>query len=247
MVSFTVLFRAAFVILIAGTLCGCMPSSRGPLDEQNELHFRKGKALVTALDYPGAIEAFERALEANPKNASAHFELGLLYEREADYSAAIYHFERFLKLRPESDYSDIVREKISADKMELSKTTVLTPVTANMQREFEKLAEENKQLRAALEQSQAESSQWRVHYANQTRQSAPTIPVPQNKNVITPPTSPGTTTTRPLMRTHTIKSGETLTAVASRYGVKLEALNSVNPGLDPRKLRVGQVINVPPN
>jgi len=168
MVSFTVLFRAAFVILIAGTLCGCMPSSRGPLDEQNELHFRKGKALVTALDYPGAIEAFERALEANPKNASAHFELGLLYEREADYSAAIYHFERFLKLRPESDYSDIVREKISADKMELSKTTVLTPVTANMQREFEKLAEENKQLRAALEQSQAESSQWRVHYANQT-------------------------------------------------------------------------------
>jgi tetratricopeptide (TPR) repeat protein len=247
MVSFNALFRAAFLVLLAGTLCGCMPSPRGPLDEQNELHFRKGKALVTALDYTGAVEAFERALEANPKNASAHFELGLLYEREADFSAAIYHFERFLKLRPESDYSDIVREKINADKMELSKTTVLTPVTANMQREFEKLAEENKQLRAALEQSQAEINQWRVHYANQPRQSAPTVPVPQNNTVTAPPTSPGTTITRPLMRTHAIKSGETLTAVASRYGVKLEALNSVNPGLDPRKLRVGQVINVPPN
>jgi len=246
MVSFNALIRAALIVLAVGTLCGCMPSSRGPLDEQNELHFRKGKALVTALDYTGAIEAFERALEANPKNASAHFELGLLYEREADYSAAIYHFERFLKLRPQSDYSDIVREKINADKMELSKTTVLTPVTANMQREFEKLAEENKQLRAALEQAQAEINQWRVHYASQPRQSVPMAPAPQNNGATAPQAQSGTTA-RPLMRTHTIKSGDTLTSIASHYGVKLEALNSVNPGLDPRKLRIGQVINVPPN
>ena len=249
MVSFNVLIRAAFIVLAAGTLCGCMPSSRGPLDEQNELHFRKGKALVTALDYTGAIEAFESALEANPKNASAHFELGLLYEREADYSAAIYHFERYLKLRPNADNSDLVRERINMDKMELSKTTVLTPVTANMVKEFDKLAEENKQLRAALEQAQAEINQWRVHYANQPRQSVPTISALQNTSVPTqtPQNSTGTTTSRPLMRTHTIKSGDTLTSIASRYSVKLEALNSVNPGLDPRKLKVGQVINVPPN
>lgn len=244
---FNALIRATVIVLVAGMLCGCMPSSRGPLDEQNELHFRKGKALVTALDYTGAIEAFERALEANPKSASAHFELGLLYEREADYSAAIYHFERYLKLRPNADNSDLVRERISVDKMELSKTTVLTPVTANMVKEFEKLAEENKQLRAALEQSQAEINQWRVHYANQPRQSAPAIPFQQNNTLTTPLPSPGTTATRPLMRTHTIKPGDTLTSIASRYSVKLEALNSVNPGLDPRKLKVGQVINVPPN
>jgi tetratricopeptide (TPR) repeat protein len=246
--SLNVFFRTVVIVLVTGVMCGCLPSSQSALDEQNEMHFRKGKALVNALDYTGAIESFERALEANPKNSSAHFELGLLCERQMDYSAAIYHFERFLKMRPDSDYSDVVRGKINADKMELSKTTLLAPVTQNMQREFEKLAEENKQLRTQLEQARAEVEQWRVHYANQpqspTRSSVPPPSPSASANQSQPPATP---TGRPLMRTHTIKSGETLTAIASRYGVKLDALTAVNPGLDPRRMRVGQVINVPPN
>jgi LysM repeat protein len=247
--SLHVFLRAVIIVLFAGMMAGCLPSSQSALDEQNEMHFRKGKALVSALDYTGATESFERALEANPKNSSAHFELGLLYEREGDYSAAIYHFERFLKLRPESEHADIVRSRINTDKMELSKSTLLAPVTQNMQREFEKLAEENKQLRAQLEQARAEVEQWRVHYASQPQSTARTAaPAPQQTTAANPqPTVPYTATSRPLMRTHTIKPGDTLTSVASRYGVKLDAITSVNPGLDPRRLRVGQVINVPPN
>lgn len=245
--SLNVFFRAVVIVLVTGVMCGCLPSSQSALDEQNEMHFRKGKALVNALDYTGAIESFERALEANPKNSSAHFELGLLCERQIDYSAAIYHFERFLKLRPDSDYSDVVRGKISADKMELSKSTLLAPVTEKMQREFDSLAEQNKQLRAELERARAEVEQWRVHYANQPQQSARTA-VPSTQQVTANRlAATNATASRPLMRTHTIKTGDTLTSIASRYGVKLEALTSVNPGLDPRRMRVGQVINVPPN
>jgi tetratricopeptide (TPR) repeat protein len=170
--SLHVFLRAVIIVLFAGMMAGCLPSSQSALDVQNDMHFRKGKALVSALDYTGATESFERALEANPKNSSAHFELGLLYEREGDYSAAIYHFERFLKLRPESEHADIVRSRINTDKMELSKSTLLAPVTQNMQREFEKLAEENKQLRAQLEQARAEVEQWRVHYASQPQSTS---------------------------------------------------------------------------
>ena len=85
---------------------GCLPSSSNPLDEQREPHFLTGKSRVNSMDYEGAVEAFEKALEVNPHSASAHFELGLLYENnEQDFAAAIYHFDRFLKLRPNSEYA----------------------------------------------------------------------------------------------------------------------------------------------
>ncbi|HEX2167854.1 MAG TPA: LysM peptidoglycan-binding domain-containing protein [Longimicrobiales bacterium] len=44
---------------------------------------------------------------------------------------------------------------------------------------------------------------------------------------------------------HRIARGETLSHVAKRYGVSVSALRSVNRNLDPRRLRVGQVVRVP--
>lgn len=243
-----VFVRAALATMIAGILCGCLPSSQGPLDEQNEMHFLKGKAKVSAFDDDGAIESFTRALEVNPKNASAHFELGLLYEKKEVYWAAIYHFEQYLRLRPNSDYAQIVRERVNADKIELAKTTVLPPITRDMQRQFEKLSAENAQLQADLEKAQAELNQWRVHYANAQRAAqATTTPQPQPQTSTTTLSSQTLSAARPALRSYTIKSGDTLTSIAGRYGVRLDALNSVNPGLDPRKLKVGQVINIPTN
>lgn len=240
-------------IALGIALCGCLPSSSGPLDEQKEPHFLTGKARVNALDYNGAIEAFEKALEANPQNGSAHFELGLLCEKEADYSAAIYHFERFLKMRPSSDYAQVVKERINADKMELSKTAAFAPVTQNLQREFDKemakLVEENKQLRAEVEK-------WRAYYANQqpsrsrltndvTRQSGTLGSVSQADDTLAGAGGNPSGGTRIAMKTHSVKGGETPMAIARKYGVKLDSLMAANPGLDPRRMRVGQVLNIP--
>ena len=47
---------------------GCFPSGRSPQEEQKEPHFLTGKARVNSLDYKGAIEAFEKALEATAGN-----------------------------------------------------------------------------------------------------------------------------------------------------------------------------------
>ena len=45
--------------------------------------------------------------------------------------------------------------------------------------------------------------------------------------------------------TYTLKSGDTPVSVARKYGIKLEALLATNPGLDPKRLKIGQVLNIP--
>ena len=59
-----------------------MPPSQGQLEEEKEPHFIEGKRALTTMDYKGAIDEFEKAVEANPRNASAQLELSLLYERQ---------------------------------------------------------------------------------------------------------------------------------------------------------------------
>jgi len=53
--------------------------------------------------------------------------------------------------------------------------------------------------------------------------------------------SPGST------GTYTIASGDTFAKIAAKLGVGLQALLDANPDADPRRLAIGQVINVPAN
>src|SRR5690348_9627990 len=92
------------VLLAAGLLAaaaGCSPMDSGPMDEEKEPHYVLGKSRVNAMNYPGAIEAFEESLEANPHSAQAHYQLAMLFEnQESDPAAAIYHYQQFLKYNP---------------------------------------------------------------------------------------------------------------------------------------------------
>jgi tetratricopeptide (TPR) repeat protein len=228
-----------------------MPSAQGPDDEQKEPYFLTGKARENTLDFKGAIEAFEKALEANPQNASAHFELGLRYEKEMDYSAAIYHFERFLRLRPDSDRAQLVKDRITQNKMELSKTTVFGPLTQNLTREFEKLAEENKQLRAELEKLRA-SQPGQAEQTGPARQSgqAGTSAARQPTTSLADPAPSGTAVSRQGGaayggRLHAVKAGDTATSIARKYGIKLETFMAANPTLDPKRMKVGQSVRIP--
>src|SRR5437870_13378686 len=148
--------RGALFLVLGLGLCGCLPGGHDQLNEEKEPHFLAGKSRVNSLDYDGALECFEKALEANPRSALAHFEAGLLYEKhKQDHAAAIYHFERFLRLRPGSGYAEVVKQHILACKQELAKTVSLGPVTQSLQREFELLTEENKRLRNEVERWRA--------------------------------------------------------------------------------------------
>jgi tetratricopeptide (TPR) repeat protein len=215
---------------------------------------------VSELDYKGAIEAFEKALEVNPRSAAAHFELALLYEKKGtEPAAAIYHYEQYLRLRPAAENADIlVKPHILACKQELARTVSLGAVTERQQHEFERLADENNRLKTELQA-------WRERYA--TNQPGP-APMPEPTPVrVAPPaqSSPRTLVSSPpsspvsqprilaasatgsiSSRSHTVKAGETPTIIARRYGVKVDALMAANPRADSRHLKVGQVLTVPP-
>jgi nucleoid-associated protein YgaU len=46
-------------------------------------------------------------------------------------------------------------------------------------------------------------------------------------------------------RTHTVKSGETLSKISARYGVKMTSIMQANQIKDKNKLRVGQKLKIP--
>src|SRR5688500_10586360 len=128
---------------------GCFPPTEGRIEESKNPYFLEGKARVSARDYKGAIEAFEKALEVNSQSALAHFELGVLYEQhseqlESDYITAMYHYQQVLRLRPKDHYPhDNARMRIISCKQALVKAESLAPVYYAMERELHKLREEN--------------------------------------------------------------------------------------------------------
>src|SRR5262245_40600240 len=91
--------QATLAVALCLCLSGCFPPGEGAQIEQKDPNFLAGRSRKMTMDYAGAAEAFEKALEANPRSGSAHLELGLLcYENLNDWAAAIYHLEKSLKL-----------------------------------------------------------------------------------------------------------------------------------------------------
>lgn len=255
---------------------GCSPSDSSQLDEEKEPHFVLGKSRVNALDYAGAAEAFSESLEVNPRSAAAHFQLACLFDvndsdaaakmRKSDPAAAIYHYQEYLRLNPNAENAGIVRQHIETCKIQLASNVVSLPSTPAAQKQLEDLVEKNRKL-------QDEVDKWRAYYTAQQNapKSAPDAapagspatssagsPIPDD--ISTPgssaatgssaPTSSRTTASTPKppikLRSHTVVAGETLASIARKSGVNLTALRAANPGVTPNKMKVGQVLNLPP-
>jgi len=255
--------RLWFGVLALGVgiaLSGCTPSGPNQSDEEREPHFVLGKSRINAMDYKGAIQAFQESLEVNPRSAAAHFELGWLYdEKESDPAAAIYHYQQYLKLCPDTGNAAVIKQRIESCKQQLAADVLPMPSTPAAQKQINQLIEENQRL-------QDEVNRWRAYYASQpaaknqpsavpTRAATPPpanpIP-PQTAQNASPPAS-GLGEERPMRspatpatpRTHTVVAGETAVRIAHRYGVSLDVLLAANPGLEPRRMRVGQILNIP--
>lgn len=263
MIRWRAFLHRAILVWLSLTLVGCFPSTQGNLDEQKDPHYLNGRARVTSLDYKGAILEFEKALESNPRNSSAHLELALLYEEQMkEYATAIYHYEQHLKIRPGSDYADRAKERIKACKMDLVKTEVLGPVNQGMQQEMERLTTENILLKQRVEHLEAQLTGRLAPPANRPPAGTPQAPASSATNTasnpvhvsapsrnpsaptIIPPTA-SSPAPRPAARIHTVKSGDKLTVIARDYGVDLARLLQANPGVDPSRLQIGQKINIP--
>jgi tetratricopeptide (TPR) repeat protein len=251
-------------------LCfGCSPKATAPVNEERNPYFLEGKERVNSRDYKAAIAAFEKALEQNPRSALAHFELGVLYEghseqREEDYVAALYHYNQVVRLRPHIYPADNARQRMASCKQELVRSQSMAPVYQQTIRELDRLKEENAQLRRQVETLQAQAASRFVapaslgglsegagnpsHGVVIATKSGPTdtpIVIATNssstavKERNSPPPSGRNT------RSHTVRARETPYSIARSYGIKLDALLSANPGLDARRMKTGQTLNIP--
>jgi LysM repeat protein len=245
------LVRVALMASGCIVLSGCSPSTQSTADEQKELHFLQGKQLVTMLDYKGAIDSFEKALESNPRSASAHFELGLLCDqKDANPAAAIYHFQQYLRLRPEAENTNMVNTRIIACKQELAKTVSLGPITEALQSQLEGLIKENRKLKdevASYSSRLAALTNSPVPVPVRAGQSQPDLQTTAStpSSSMAAAASRSSTTQPGANRNHTVKAGENPAVIARKYGVELKALMAANPKLDPRRLKVGQTLNIP--
>jgi tetratricopeptide (TPR) repeat protein len=245
-----------FVVpLLCLVLTGCRHGSQAHSDEQKDPYFLSGKNRLQERDYAGAIEMFEKALDVNPRSASAHFELGVLYDQQVnDYPAALYHYQRAITINSNFISGELARQRIQGCKRELAKSVVNLPTTEALQKEVDALRSENRDIKQRL-------TMWQNYYAGRGLtesnlfQMATNPPPRQTTSQATryettnlPRTNP---TPRPsgttgASRHHTITSGETLASIAKRYNVRLPALQAANPNIDARRMRPGQTVVIPP-
>jgi len=209
------------VSLLGGV--GCGPKAGGG-DEQQEAYFLEGRARLEATDIKGAIDAFERATGANPRNASAHLELAFLCDqRVGDHVAAIHHYERFLILQPDAGERDAILQRILACKLELVRTISPAPGAQPASGvDAGRLAAENLLLRQQIRRLEEMLSR---RVAGRLADMKPGVRTSQS---------------------YMVRSGESLASIAAKLNVKVEALLAANPGLDGRRIRTGQVLKLPP-
>jgi len=247
------------LVLCAGlVLCGCQQTSSGLADEEKEPQFLIGRNQVNAMNFSGAIEAFQRALEMNPHSSAAHFELGWLYaEKQTDEAAAIYHYQQYLKLRPGANNAEMIQQIILRLKQELARAALPIPPSSDIQRQMENLAAENRRLQGEVDQlrrtlAQNEVSRATLSSPTVARVSSPVpAPVTQPTTVRSVSSSqvgaapPRLAANATSAQSHRVKPGETPASIARQYRVSLDALLDVNPGLNARRIQIGQNIMLP--
>ena len=248
------------VPLLCVLIAGCRLGSQVRSDEQKDPYFLAGKNRLQERDYQGAIDMFEKALDVNPRSASAHFELGVLYEQQqSDYAAALYHYQRSVTLNSNMPSADLARQRTQECKRELAKTVIQPISMEGLQRELDNTRTENQQLKQQLQA-------WQNYYAGRgvalsnimrgdsgspsrlAKDNSPTPNDPPGETVRSAPTNPAGRLTPPPIttRSHTVAPGETMATIARTYNIRVASLQNANPGTDARRMRPGQKLVIPP-
>jgi tetratricopeptide (TPR) repeat protein len=210
-------FWGCLLLLISCT-GGCYQVNNR-LDDEKDPHFQRGRDFASGQDFKAAAAEFEKALEDNPRSAAAHFELGWLYDTKlTNYAAAIYHYQKHLDLQPSSERASLIKDRIRGCKQQLANNEFPLPNTWELQRQIDRLRAENHMLKLQLQT-----------ITNDRPAMASAGPVAQIATT----------------RTHVVKPHETLASIASEYGLKTSDVLAANSGINPRRLRVGQSVNLP--
>lgn len=75
---------------------------------------------------------------------------------------------------------------------------------------------------------------------------ATATPTPPATDATVATATPDTTATPMGARTHTVADGDTLSTIAELYGVDVDAIAALNPGITAENLPLGTVLQIPP-
>jgi len=139
----------ALAAALAGLLAACSPWLDSPREEDHPL---LNEAVARKASSPREAERLlEKALEANPRLARAHWELALLHlNYTSNYAAAVYHFQRVLALRPDWPQANTTTQLIARAKLELIKEGFDLPVLPSVQRQLDRYVAEIHRLNTSL-------------------------------------------------------------------------------------------------
>ena len=260
---------SVFLLVVSIVITGCKPDTAVSIDEEREAYHMDAKSKLFAEDFEAAVVGFEKALEVNPNNASAHFELGLInYLHLKDYVSAIYHFQKLLEMRPNHMMAVQIKDHLERCKMDFASTVTLGPLNQNTETRLKNLVETKEELETQIKNLEGQLAQMRQVLSaqsealNRNRQNArpeslanssksPKSNAPtqtsnlEGKGKTNSTAMQNASMSTPKFRKHVIRSNDTFYKLASHYRVDFKSIQSANPGVNSTKLQIGQVVNVP--
>jgi LysM repeat protein len=252
---------------------GCDYWHRTESDETREANYMIAYNYGLQGAYDDAVRAYYAALEANPKNATAHRELGFLFhEKKHDPVLAYYHFRRSQQIKAARKDKDVTDPTVDNAIKQCQIRLAIEFSGAIGQQQSQSQLDDLRRRNAELQASVADLRQRLAQVAA----AGGTNLVFNAGSRITPPTeivypSPATngladssrlaganSPSRPLPepklpaqgataspKAHVVRSGETPSAIARKYGITAKQLLAANPGVDSRRIHAGQSLNIP--
>ncbi len=155
--------RVLLVLAFCLGLAGCSGFLDGSGDGEEDVNITRARSQVAAYNYDAAIALLEKAIEANPQQVKAHWELGLIYyQYVTNYPAAIYHFEKVLAINPKWQHAASARSFIDVSTTELAKKAPPGPQSPRVQAIIDDLSGKvlnlNKEIARLKEQLQAQQT-----------------------------------------------------------------------------------------
>lgn len=259
---------ALAIVLAAAFLSSCSQTPPGSEaeDERNPF-FRQATKDIADLNYPAAIQQFEKALAVNPNVAKAYLQIGLLYgDKLGDPISAIYFYQRYLEARPNAGEREEVLASMEKAKIDFALSLTNTGIQnaaeiARISKENVDLKQQVTQLQGALAAKEAQVSQvgGAAALPKATAAVVPATPSSAEKAALpsvpatTPPPAPAEAAVPPAgAKQHTIAKGDTLWKLVKQYypasldfNEDIAKIKAANPGLDDRNLKIGTVIVLP--
>lgn len=126
---------AVYLALIAAAMallpgCGSRDTAKAKAHKGVLHHYRLGANKYREGDFEAAIRIYEKVLQLDPNLASAHLDLGIIYDDyRSDKAKAIFHYKEYLKLEPRSEKADMVARWIHSAEEEKPTGTVARQVS----------------------------------------------------------------------------------------------------------------------